>query len=64
MPTYEYRCKECSQKFEIRRGFFDKEKAKTQCPKCGSEETGRVFSFFSQTASSSTACAPSPRRFG
>jgi len=64
MPTYEYKCKKCGEKFEVRRGFFDKEKAKTQCLKCGSDDTGRVFSFFSSSASGSTSCAPSPKRFG
>ncbi len=64
MPNYEYECKKCGDKFEVRRGFFDKEKAKSVCPKCGSEDTKRVFSFFSATASGSASCSPSPRRFG
>ena len=64
MPVYEYECKKCGEKFEVRRGFFDKEKGKTQCPKCTSHDTGRVFSLFSSMASGSASCAPSPKRFG
>lgn len=63
MPNYEYECKVCGDKFEVRRGFFEKEKEKTPCPKCGSNETGRVYSIFCSATSSSTSCAPSPGRF-
>jgi putative FmdB family regulatory protein len=43
MPLYEYRCNICGEKFEVRRGFFEREK-ETRCPKCGSEDTQRVYS--------------------
>lgn len=33
MPTYEYRCKECSHDFEIVQSFSDD--ALTECPACG-----------------------------
>jgi putative FmdB family regulatory protein len=32
MPTYEYRCKECSHEFEAVQAFTDD--ALTECPKC------------------------------
>jgi putative FmdB family regulatory protein len=43
MPTYDYKCKECGEVFEIFRHFsgLDKE---VRCPNCGSEKTERVFS--------------------
>lgn len=33
MPTYEYRCKECSHEFETVQSFSDD--ALTECPSCG-----------------------------
>jgi putative FmdB family regulatory protein len=58
MPSYEYECKKCGDRFEIRRGFFDKAKEENPCPKCGSTSTSRVFSFFSGVSSGSKDCGP------
>lgn len=33
MPTYEYRCKDCSHQFDIVQAFSDD--ALTECPECG-----------------------------
>jgi putative FmdB family regulatory protein len=33
MPIYEYQCKECAARFDIRRNFNDE--APAYCPKCG-----------------------------
>jgi putative FmdB family regulatory protein len=65
MPVYEYQCKKCGDKFEVRRGFFDLSKEKNRCPSCGCESTSRVYSVFGKTASGSSSCAPTPgRKFG
>lgn len=61
MPTYEYRCMECSDKFEIRRGIFSKAADNPRCPKCKSENTRRVIS---APAGTRQSCYYAPRRFG
>ena len=47
MPTYEYRCTECGKKFKRTESISEHERAKPQCPKCGSKKVslvpGRVF---------------------
>ena len=47
MATYEYKCKKCSETFEIRRmmGGGDTE---VKCPKCGSTDAERVYFSFGQ----------------
>ncbi|MCK4721743.1 MAG: zinc ribbon domain-containing protein [Dehalococcoidia bacterium] len=57
MPIYEYECKSCGEKFELRRGMADSD-AEIRCLKCGAKHPRRVFSAFA-TGSSSPACAPS-----
>ena len=37
MPTYQYRCEECGKAFERTETISEHEKAKPQCPKCGSK---------------------------
>jgi len=56
MPIYEYECKSCSEKFELRRGLNDSD-SEVKCPRCGAENPRRVFSVFS-TASKGGSCAP------
>ncbi len=41
MPTYEYECPKCLDRFDQRRSFTDESKVK--CPKC-QKEARRVFS--------------------
>ena len=41
MPTYDYRCKACSHKFEVKRSFSDD--SPVHCPQCG-DEAQRLFS--------------------
>ena len=55
MPIYEYECKSCGQKFELRRSVADKD-GEVTCPKCGDEQPRRLFSIFA-TVSSSETCA-------
>lgn len=43
MPTYDYKCKECGQVFEVFRRLSELDK-EVNCPNCGSEKTERVFS--------------------
>jgi putative FmdB family regulatory protein len=43
MPVYEYKCEDCGEKFEVTRGFFEKEKP-SKCPKCGSGKVQKVYS--------------------
>ncbi len=67
MPTYEYICKKCVQKFEITMSLSEKEKGKNpDCPYCGSEEVIQVLGNFAilsgQTNKRSTSpvvCGPS-----
>ena len=33
MPTYDYRCRDCSHEFEIQQSFSDD--SLTECPQCG-----------------------------
>jgi len=42
MPTYEYQCKNCSERFEVRKGFS--EQRVCFCPSCGSEARQVFFS--------------------
>lgn len=43
MPIYEYKCKECSTKFELMRSFSEAD-APSKCPNCGAEQTQRQLS--------------------
>ncbi len=57
MPTYEYTCKKCGERFDVKRSFFEKEQ-KEKCPKCGTESTERVFSVFGQGTSDGSRQPP------
>ncbi|GMU87721.1 MAG: hypothetical protein AMXMBFR48_29620 [Ignavibacteriales bacterium] len=51
MPMYEYKCNECSAKFEQ----FQKSLASSQrieCPQCKSEKVTKLFSSFAAVGSS------------
>ena len=41
MPIYEFRCKDCGERFEA---LVDRDTTSLQCRACGSERTGRVLS--------------------
>jgi putative FmdB family regulatory protein len=47
MPTYQYRCAGCGKAFERTETISEHEKAKPQCPKCGSKKVsvvpGRIY---------------------
>jgi putative FmdB family regulatory protein len=38
MPTYEYRCEQCGEKFEHAEHIREHSTARPACPKCGSEK--------------------------
>jgi len=50
MPIYEYECRSCGARFELRRSMSDND-ADVLCPECGTGETRRAISRF-QTSSS------------
>lgn len=51
MPTYEYRCRECDERFEQPQRMEDHETAGARCPRCGSEDVEQLFSpFFAKTS--------------
>ena len=54
MPIFEFKCKECGEKFE--KLLFSSDKDKIKCPKCNSENVSKVFSVFSSKATGSS-CA-------
>ena len=45
MPVYEYKCKGCQTKFELRRSFSQAD-ADTSCPHCQGQEVQRLISSF------------------
>jgi putative FmdB family regulatory protein len=62
MPLYEYRCRTCDERFEVRRSMRDAAAA-ASCPN-GHDDTIRLLSMFATTGAASgrqpvTAGAPS-----
>jgi putative FmdB family regulatory protein len=59
MPIYEYRCKQCENRFEKLRPLAEVHHPAV-CPKCQSEQTMRVLSLFAATSSENdSACESS-----
>ncbi len=58
MPIFEYKCEECTNKFEVLLKSSASEE-KINCPKCGSVKNKKLFSAFSASvqSSSSGGCA-------
>ena len=46
MPMYEYRCRKCSERFEMLRRMTDDDRD-VECPECRSDEVERLLSAFS-----------------
>ena len=46
MPMYEYRCRKCSERFEMLRRMTDADRD-VECPQCRSDEVERLLSAFS-----------------
>ena len=59
MPTYEYECTSCGERFELRRSIGDSD-SEIKCPECGAEHPRKVFSTFAMgsPAGSGGACLP------
>ena len=55
MPIYEYECRKCSHKFELRRSFTDRD-SEIKCPECGEPNPKRIFSIFG-TSNSGSGCS-------
>jgi len=44
MPTYEFECGDCGERFDVRASFSEwDEGLRPKCPRCGSENVGQVF---------------------
>ncbi|SMB94266.1 putative regulatory protein, FmdB family [Thermanaeromonas toyohensis ToBE] len=64
MPLYEFRCKECGEKFTMRLSWQEKDKA--VCPSCGAQNLQQLFTGITILGSSpkgSSCSAPSGSRF-
>lgn len=54
MPTYEYVCRKCNNKFSLLMSVSDHEKKKARCPKCKSTQVEQeLASFFVVTSKKS-----------
>jgi putative FmdB family regulatory protein len=54
MPTYEYHCDECQERFSIVETIAQHGKKRPKCPNCGSVKITQVFSsFFAKTSKKS-----------
>ena len=43
MPTYEYRCKDCNQKFDLFLSYQEYENTTVACPACGGTKPERII---------------------
>ena len=51
MPTYEYQCEECKNKFSVVLSVSEHNKGNVACPKCKKKEVKQlVTSFIAQTS--------------
>jgi putative FmdB family regulatory protein len=60
MPIYEYRCRECENRFEILQRLGQGAEG-LECPRCGAQHLEKQFSTFASAAGESgrgTASAP------
>ena len=62
MPTYEYRCNSCNDKFDLFYKTYGSVEQNPLCPECNSEKTERLMSVFAATEAESsqefTGCGP------
>jgi len=65
MPTYDFRCQECGDRFTVKMSWKDKDKA--ICPACGSGKLQQLFTgitILGGSSSSGGSCAaPTGSRF-
>jgi putative FmdB family regulatory protein len=55
MPIFEYRCSDCSSKFELL--TTNKISEQVTCPECNSSKTKKLFSAFSAQVSASVSAS-------
>lgn len=69
MPTYEFGCVNCGEKFEVFATVSQKESGlELKCPKCGGEEVAQLFNSINfvksgsgdtaQTSAAASCCGP------
>lgn len=61
MPIYDYKCKQCGEKFEAYRPFSGKDKD-VKCPKCGAESPEKQFSVFTPRSAGGNCVTPGAYR--
>src|SRR4051812_25692775 len=64
MPTYQFRCPECSEMFEEKRGFAQSSEP-AACPACGGDRAVKVIGtamFFSKGDAARALLEPKPRK--
>ncbi|MBO8159550.1 zinc ribbon domain-containing protein [Thermosyntropha sp.] len=54
MPVYDFKCKECGNKFDLLLSF--KELDKARCSKCGSYKVEKQLSSFFAPGSAASSC--------
>jgi putative FmdB family regulatory protein len=54
MPLYEYRCRECGERFEVLQRMGEGA-AGLECPRCGAQSADKQLSTFAAAASGSPA---------
>jgi putative FmdB family regulatory protein len=60
MPIYEYKCRDCDEKFEV--FVFTHADVEVPCSECGSANTEKVLSNFASGGSAgSSSCRPTSR---
>jgi putative FmdB family regulatory protein len=50
MPLYDYQCKKCGEKFEVRQ-FYGQDSSKMKCPKCNEPNPRKLITGFSTSGS-------------
>ncbi|MGB9662872.1 MAG: FmdB family zinc ribbon protein [Moorellaceae bacterium] len=65
MPTYEFRCRDCGERFSVQLPWQEKDKA--VCPSCGGKDLQQLFTgitILGRSSSESGSCAaPAGGRF-
>jgi putative FmdB family regulatory protein len=56
MPIFEYRCKECGEKFETL-VYSTSDTEQVECPECGSAQTEKQMSMFASSGGNGSSSA-------
>lgn len=60
MPIYEYKCRKCGERFDLRRSFSDN--SPVSCSRCGTADAEKLLSSFGKTSGGSDAPRPNSAR--